>query len=93
GHFTDPNGDRFVWEFSLHEKYQLFTFGAQDDDGRYDDELIHAIRGSGRFMSQRYARMLVEKIKPRSDFKFMSRDGRLVFRDGSSFRVNDDGTR
>lgn len=90
----DGEGGRHFVQINLHEKYQLFTWTEGPHAERYDEELIHMIRGVGRLMSQRYARMPLEKIKCRaSDYKFTARDGRLVFKDGSSLRLNDDGTR
>lgn len=90
----DAHGDRQHVTINDHQAYALFTFGRDGEgDERYDEELIHMIRGIGRLFAQRYARMALEKIKQRSDYKFTARDGRLVFKDGSSLILNPDETR
>lgn len=89
----DAHGGRHHVTINDHQAYALFTFSGDADGERYDEELIHMIRGIGRLFSQRYARMALEKIKQRSDYKFTARDGRLVFKDGSSLILNPDETR
>lgn len=89
----DAYGTKHHVTINDHQAYALFTFSGDADGERYDDELIHMVRGIGRNMAQRYARMEVEKIRQRSDYKFTARDGRLVFEDGSSLLLKGDGTR
>lgn len=90
---ADAHGGSHHVTINRHDSYALFTFSGVDDGERYDDELIHMIRGVGRNLAQRYARMDLEKLKQRSDYKYRARDGRLVFKDGSRLRINEDETR
>lgn len=84
---VDGHDGKFHWEVHAHEKYTLMHYGTRAED---DSDMYWACR-TARPMCEQYHRRSVDVLLKQSRYK--SRDGRLIFKDGSSIRLNDDESR
>lgn len=84
-------GDRIHFVLNSHDYYNLHTFVAEDDQN--NDDFANLMLRTGQPMGAKYARMPLEKLLERSDYKYRARDGRLIFKDGSALLLNSDSSR
>lgn len=85
-------GDRIAFTLNRDGHYNLFSYLPEQID-QHQEDVLDSIRGVGAVDSQRRCRVKTDCLKRDGLFKYFSRDGRYIFKDGSAMRVLPDASR